>query len=488
MAETGQQPWNVIVLCADEMRGDCLGVDGNPDVKTPHLDAFALRATHCRQHFTPFPKCVPARIAMMTGRYPHTDGFRTITQHLPVDHPNLLKALQERGYQSALFGKNHCWEEFFEGKAVDLHSWSRPVYHDIYDRHRDAPAPPADPQGRPEKDFGGELGYRGRDNAHRGDDAYAEQAIHYLKEGRDRSKPFFMQLNIEAPHPKYGVEDPWFSMYDPAKIKAFPHDLPQNASLPFRAQREIRTGALATEENLREIQATYYGMISKVDHLLGQILQAIEEEGLWENSIICYFSDHGDFAGQYGLHEKWDTVFSDCLTRIPFILHAPGLPGGRVIDGLTELTDYLPTVLELLGIDPWPGIHGESLLPIFAGERRKEAVFAEGGHEAPMLERFAMQLIQQWRGDGPRKDKQEAYAEVPASMARARMVRNERYKLVIRLQGGNELYDLEEDPAELHNRWGDPALDHVQRQLQQQLIEFSLRTDTDRPYQEAFGA
>ena len=116
------KPMNLIILCSDEMRGDCLGIMGNPDIRTPNLDCFGENSVVLDRHYTCHGKCVPARVALMTGRYSHTDGYRTIYQHLPPDTPDVLLALKKLGYQSAVFGKNHCWETMFEG-YVDYHSW-----------------------------------------------------------------------------------------------------------------------------------------------------------------------------------------------------------------------------------------------------------------------------------------------------------------------------------------------------------------------------
>jgi arylsulfatase A-like enzyme len=220
-------------------------------------------------------------------------------------------------------------------------------------------------------------------------------------------------------------------------------------------------------------------MVTKVDTLLGRLFAALDRERLWADTVVLFTSDHGDFAGQYGLIEKWDTAMADCILRTPCVLCAPGLPAGRV-DSLTEHTDLCPTLLELLDIAPDWGIHGESLLPVIRGERRKAAVFADGGHEDEMLGRFSFA--------GKIGGKQRTYRDNPDTMARTKMARTERWKLVMRVRGGNELYDLAADPWELNNLWGRPELLPVVAELQQQMIEWCLRTDTDRPYQAQVGA
>lgn len=325
------------------------------------------------------------------------------------------------------------------------------------------------------------------------DDMRAEQAIHYLREIRDKNRPFYLHLNFSAPHPGYAVEEPYFSMYDPQKIKAYVHDLPANAPLPLIKMREIRGGKHASEADFRKVQAVYYGMITKLDSLIGKVLNCIETEKLFENSIIMFWVDHGDFAGQYGLIEKWDTAMQDCIMHVPQILYAPCLPHGIKIDSLTEHTDIAPTVLELLDIKPakdWL-IHGESLLPVIKGEKRKHAVFADGGHEDEMIKRFNEELThkdKRGRIVPATHGKQEVYFRCPETMSRTKMIRTDKWKLVIRLAGGNELYDMENDPNEMSNLYGNPAYDAVVSKLMLEMIEWCLRTDTDRPYQEKVGA
>jgi len=482
---------NVIILCSDEMRGDVTGFMGNPDVKTPNLDAFAKKGVVFENHFTCHGKCVPSRIAMMTGRYSHTDGFRNIDYHLPESDPNVVSVLKDEGYQTAVFGKNHCWETLFKSNEVgqsyvDYHSWTG-FYEDMFKKREaelkeevdSVPAKGLDL----EKQY---FHYRGNFPTQFRDQIYTEQAIDFLKETRDKDRPFFLEVNIEAPHPGYGVDEPYYSMYDRKSISPWPYDLPEKASLPLQKMREVRTGAAVTEEICREIQAVYYGMVSKVDRHIGDILAAVEAEGLLEDTIILFWVDHGDFAGQYGLVEKWDTAMNDCILHVPQILFAPGLPAGKRISALTEHTDLAPTVLELLGLSPSWGIHGSSLLPVIAGEVSRTAVFADGGHENEMIQRsqkpeFKENLL-------ARDGKQQVYARYPDTMARTKMVRTEKYKLIVRLSGGNELYDMENDPYELKNLYGAVEYDHVVQDLQLKMIEWCLRTDTDRPYQEKIGA
>ena len=491
---------NIIILHSDEMRGDAPGFMGNPDCLTPNLDRFAESATVMNRHFTVNGKCVPSRCAMLTGRYAHSDGVRTIneTNLLPPGRPNLAVALRKAGYETAVFGINHVWEDFYgdDNKkgtgVVDYQSFEPTEFAPLLERSWEVRQPGLESIPVQNNDQAVNLNVTCETDplTFFCDDNRAEQAIHYLKNVRDRSKPFFMELNISAPHPPYGVEEPWFSMYDREALTAYSHDLPENAPLCLEKMREIRTGPNATEADFRQVQAVYYGMISKVDQMMGRVLKTIEAEGLLEDSIVIFTVDHGDFAGQYGLPEKWDTAMNDCLLNIPFVIHVPGLEGGQRVSSMTEHVDLVPTVLELLGIEGDWNIQGESLLPIMRGEKRKEAVFADGGHEASMRARFNVALTEEHHGKTQpmTQGKQETYSNYPDTMACTRMVRTDQWKLVMRETNDHELYELENDPNELINLWGQPGVDAPIPELMEKLIQWTIRTAPEGAYQERVGA
>jgi len=498
---------NVLLITADEMRSDCAGFAGNPDVKTPHLDALAARGTVFENHFTPFPKCVPARCAMHTGRYTHTDGLRTVMgpNHLPKGDPNLGEFLREQGYETAVLGLNHVWEEdWFFGSGGERNQVGAGVVH--YTSFTEGPmadqamAEREYPAGKPREGKGPQalldagFHYGGLiTGKHRGfgDDNRADQARLYLRELRDPEKPFFLQLNISKPHPPYEAHEPWYSMYDPDKIDPFPFDLPENAPLALRAQREHRTGNDIPPESARELQALYYSMISFVDDLVGQVLAELEAQGLRDDTLIIFTSDHGDYAGQFGLIEKWDASLHDSLMHVPFVMAGPGAPAGQRVAGLTEHTDLPATILDYLGLEKpahWVW-HGESILPALAGKTVKDAVFGDGGHEKAMRERFDHPTWQE--KDGRRckatLGKQLTYEQCPDSMARCMMVRTQDWKLVVRETGDHELYHLPSDPHEMKNIYHEAPWE-VLRDLQMRLLQWRLHTDQDRPFLEKFGA
>ncbi len=497
---------NILLITSDELRGDCLGVMGNPDVKTPHIDALAGRGTVFERHFTPFPKCVPARCAMHTGRYCHTDGFRSVMpeNHLKKGSPNLAGALRDNGYETAVLGLNHVWEsDWFYGTgeqqnqkgagAVDYTSFTKGKLDSLAMQARDYPE--GTPRTGPHFKFLETVDYQGLWTGRREgffDENNADQARCFLSELRDPDKPFFLQVNFGKPHPPYAAPEPWYSLYDPESIQPFPYDLPDGAPLPLRAQRKWRLGEDVPEAALQELQAVYYAMVSYVDDNVGKVLRALDEQGLREDTLVIFTSDHGDYAAQYGINEKWDTDLRDCLLHVPFVMAGPGAPEGKRLNGLSEHIDLPATLLDYAGLQPqedWVW-HGQSLLPMLAGAQGKAAVFADGGHEATARSRFSGTPWQEQDGRQIKATggKQLTYAECPEAMARAKMVRTAEWKLIVRETGEDELYNVAEDPHEMRNRIGDPACSMIVSDLQRQLLNWCLGTDTDQPRLESVRA
>ncbi len=473
---------NLIIICADELRGDCVGYAGNTDVRTPNIDSLASSGVAFLNHFAVYPKCTPSRVSLMTGRYTHTDGYRALPIHLGPKQPDLLSTLKSLDYVTAVFGKNHCWDEG-RWNAMD-HRGDRSPYTDGVSR-------PGGPTFRSHEPMPLGWDYAGARDVRSGDRVNATSAARFLTETRDRSRPFFMQFNIESPHPPYGVIEPFFSMADRQSLKTFPTDIPKNAPLCVRAQRECRTGVAIDPSHAREVQATYYGMIAEVDSHVGKVMSALEASGERDNTVVLFWSDHGDYAGQYGLAEKWDTHFADCLTHVPCIIRAPQWHAGQRVEHLSDHTDLCPTLASLLGIKLPFGVHGRCLEPTLQGQPVRDAVFSEGGHEKAIVDQ-ARDHIGKWmvpeeeKGKGFPKNK--TYYAHPESMLRSRMIRTHQHKLVVRQTGDNEFYDLCDDPWELDNRIADPATAADQLRLFERLARWGLETDPDSPPITSIGA
>ena len=234
------QPHNLIVISSDEMRGDCPSFMGNPDCWTPNLDRLAARGVAFNRHFTVHGKCVPSRIAMMTGRYSHTDAIRTVndTNLLPPDTPSLLGALKAHNYETAYFGHNHVWEDLWGNNekgsgCVDYHSFTHGYFHHLLEKKWDVeqPTPACEPIRYSDETINLEVERKTEPLGFFCDDNRAEQAIHYLRSVRDRSRPFYLHLNFSKPHPAYEVEEPYFSMYGRDDITPFVYAMPEQAPL-----------------------------------------------------------------------------------------------------------------------------------------------------------------------------------------------------------------------------------------------------------------
>src|SRR5690606_27443898 len=315
--------------------------------------------------------------------------------------------------------------------------------------------------------------------------AMVEGAVEAIQ-NRPKDKPLCIYLPLSYPHPPYGVEDPWYSQIDrsslPPRIPA-PDDWSGKPSL-LKGIYERQNMAAWTEDRWTELRATYYGMCARVDHQFGMVLEALREAGIYDQTAVFFFSDHGDFTGDYGLVEKTQNTFEDCLTNVPFLVKLQaGYPvRPRVSDALVELIDFPATVEAITGIGPFHTHFGRSLLPVIAGETdvHRDAVFCQGGRlhgedQAKELQSSTDPKSHYWprlsiqQGDGPEHTK-------------AVMCRTQDYKYVYRLYEQDELYDLNADPGEQHNRIDDPALAAEQERLRVRLLQFLVETSDNVPW------
>jgi arylsulfatase A-like enzyme len=293
-------------------------------------------------------------------------------------------------------------------------------------------------------------------------------------------------MPLSHPHPPYGVEDPWYSMIDRDKVpERIP--TPENWDLkPSILEGIFKKQNLQTwsEERWAELRATYLGMCSRIDYQFGLLVRALKDAGIYDDTAIFVFSDHGDFTGDYGLVEKNQNTFEDCLTRVPFLIKPPSWikvePGIR--DALVELVDFSATVEELVGIQPKHTHFGKSLIPLLEGkvQEHRDAVFCEGGRLHG--ETHCMELESKQGSDGfywPRISTQQS--EGPEH-TKAVMVRNKEYKYINRLYENDELYDLKIDPRELNNLINEPEMKDVIACMKERLLRFFMETGDVVPH------
>lgn len=501
---TTQRP-NIILFVADHWRGDVMGHLGDKAAKTPSLDRLVAEdAVSFRNAFCQNPVCTPSRCSFMSGWYPHVRGHRTMQYmlHPEQGEPNLLKMLKDNGYFVYWGGKNDLvpgqfgFDDYCHVKhratAEEAKQWGytlRPSYHGGDQKWR----------GEPGGDnyysfYWGKFDTEGEDRYFDEDWAHIMGAIDLVK-NHDGAQPFCLFLPLEYPHPPFAVEDPWFSMIDRDALPA-PIPRPEDWGPSIRKIIAEKQGLEEwSESRFRELKATYYAMCSRVDHQLGLLVDSLRETNQYDNTALFFFSDHGEYAGDYGLVEKTENTFEDCLVRVPLVVKPPrgldAVPGVR--KQLVELVDVSATVFEMLGIDPGYTHFGKSLVPLLhstEGDHR-DAVFCEGGRLPGEAHAVGPQPPAHVDPTGslywPRMSSQveeEVFYHEKAAMCRTRD-----YKYVTRLKEKDELYDLNKDPRELRNCIDDPAYAEVLIDMKDRMLRWYLGTGDVVPHQlDARGA
>jgi len=474
----------LILFNPDQWRGDVMGHMGNPAAVTPNLDRMVRTdGVSFRNAFCQNPVCTPSRCSFMSGWYPHVRGHRTMYHMMQPDEPVLLRSLKEAGYFVWWGGKNDLvpaengYEAYCDVKYETVRKPRRETNLHAADEWR----------GPPDGDnyysfYAGRLDLpEGETDYYDGDWANVLGAIEQIRNA-PKDRPLCIYLPLLYPHPPYGVEEPYFSMIDRSKL---PPRIPapdrwdgKPSLLKGISEKQRLQGW--TEDRWDELRATYYGMCARVDRQFGMVMDALREQGMYDDTAVFFFSDHGDFTGDYGLVEKTQNTFEDCLTRVPFIVKPPrGVPVRPGIrDALVELIDLPATVEALTGLKPGHTHFGQSLLPLIAGETdvHRDAVFCEGGRlhgEVQCMERESASVgasgglywprIQWQLQEGPEHTK-------------AVMCRTHEYKYVRRFYEQDELYDLRRDPKETVNRIDDPALSGVLAELKERLLTFYMET------------
>lgn len=484
-----QKP-NLVLFNPDQWRGDTLGHMGHPAVQTPRLDALVAEdAVSFRHAFCQNPVCTPSRCSFMTGLYPHTLGHRTMYHMLRPHERHLLQVLREEGYFLWWAGKNDLFPgEDAPERYVDIRAalpgktW--------FNAHDENAAWRGDPGSDTYYSFHiGRIDVEPEDGIFPDADARCiARAVEFIH-AYQGEQPFCLFLSLGYPHPPYGVEEPYFSLTDRAKVPPRIPTPPDGTGKPsiLEGIRQGQGMQSWSEGRWQELRATYCGMCARVDAQAGMVLDALRTAGHYDDTAFLLFSDHGDFTGDYGLVEKTQNTFEDCLTRVPFLIKPPrGVPvRPRVSEALVELVDVPATVYDLVGVrDPGYTHFGRSLLPVLAGDTdtHRDAVFCEGGRlqgEEHCKETGSTSAGNPKGLYYPRVRMQ--MRDDPAHTA-AIMCRTARYKYVRRLYEEDELYDLRADPSEQQNRIHDPALASVLAALKDRLCSHYLETASVVPY------
>jgi arylsulfatase len=441
-----EQP-NIIFIMTDQQRHDTLRATGNGEMITPSLDRLADQGVAFTHAFSCGAACVASRAALFTGMYAHNTGVYG-NQYPWGDLRTWLHDFREHGYHVANVGKMHqgkapgAFHERFivENKSSRLSydEWNRYLWlegMDIPERHKTIP------------DWRKELNSDVWSIAEKyhSDVFVGNAAVNFIDRWDNRA-PLFLQIGFPGPHEPYDPPSRFLKMYADAPLKEpvggqgeLSHKPSYQAALRdhFASNHHEHQIDMAGASNhaIERMRRHYCAVVSTIDEKIGEIMDALERNGMLSNSIIVFTSDHGDHLGDHGLPYKW-TMY-DSIVRVPLIISAPGtLHRGRIDDRLFSHIDVGPSLLGLAGI---------SIPSYLDGIDRTTRVLGDGQSDASLF--------------------------VVAEENFATMLRTETHKLVNCTDERHaELYDLENDPEELINEYENPEYGSIKSALQNRLL------------------
>lgn len=457
---------NIIYILLDQVRKDMLGTYGHKVVKTPNLDRLAKDGIRFNNAFTPASVCGPARTSLFSGLMPTSHGIVKNgefggTGEISQQAPHIGKL---DGYNTYVVGKWHVGTESvpqdYDIKGHNFDGYGYPasgVYKNLV--FNQPPTHPDHPNRYPE--WLAEKGYPIPEvsRAYFGDNPHLrsqelcgllsgskEQTIPYfiideakrfIQESLNEGKPFFTWINFWGPHTPCIVPEPYYSMYSPDDVvldPSFFHPL-EGKPNHFRTISKMWGMWEASEERWKEVITKFWGYISLIDDAIGELFAYLEQHQLYENTFIVATADHGDAMGAHRMIEKGEFMF-DTTYNIPLIVKDPcASRQNQEDDNLVYLHDLTSTVYDIAEQPIPTAFEGETLLPITRqakANNRKGLLAQLAGHFVYFEQRM-------WR----RKD----------------------YKLVFNASDVGELYDVRQDPQEMHNLFYDPTYQAIKREM-----------------------
>lgn len=471
---------NFVFFFPDEMRAESLGCYGHSVVNTPNFNKLAAGGVLFEQCHVQNPVCSPSRCSVMTGLYPHVSGHRTLWHLLRPYEPSLFRYLKQEGYKIKWFGKNHLYSDEYLTEILgdDAYRIPEQMVREMRGAfNRRNPFSQDDPRYYSflEEPTSGVSDLTETD-------INVQSAIDFLVSEEAKEGPFLLFLPLVMPHAPYVVPEPFYSMYNPSSLPPLKPVVETNKPSAHRLIRQYRHIEEIKDDTLERIQAVYLGMITHVDTLFGKMMDTLESSGLSESTTVIVSSDHGDYAGDYGLVEKWPNAMEDCLTRVPLIFRVPGNAEGHRISEQVESFDIMPTILELAGIEAKHDHFAQSIVPQIYGAAgdKERTIYAEGGYNSREPHCFEGDSIRDaWFANNPQSiywPKARQQQEHPESVCRSTMMRTLQHKLIMRSSGENELYDLKKDPNELQNVYDDAEYSNVRLGMERHLLNWYIET------------
>ena len=473
---------NVLFIMTDQMRADCMSGVGHPVVKTLHLDSLAADGVLFKRAYVQSAVCGPSRMCFYTGRYPHANRSPWNEVPLPDDEKTMGHYFAQAGYRAALCGKTHYTPDPFadpeahpskgirKRPLAGLESWE---YNDgtgegwlnhlkekgYREEVTNDPFGVDIPDGA-DKD---ESAYPTRFRREDSDTAFlTDRALEFMENAG--STPWFLHLSYFKPHLPIVAPYPYNELYDPAdspEPNRIPEELedPHPFHIPYRIER--KSVPYDDEHVWRQRRATYYGLITEIDDHLGRLFDFMKTKGLWDNTLILFTSDHGEYVGDHWMFEK--ELFYDEAYNVPFIVRDPRAEAdatrGMVSEDFVESLDALPTFLEAGGIDIPEAIQGRSLGAILRDERPGD---------------WRLEVYADWDFRFYWTSKKLG---IPANKCRGWMVRDTHYKYWHFNGMPDVLFDLESDPGELHNLAQDPGYTKVIQEYRLRLMDWRMANE-----------
>ena len=443
-----QRP-NILFIESDQHNPAVIGANGDPVIQTPNLDALTARGIVFETNYCASPICVPSRASMLTGRHPYQNEVWTNNQYLHSAIPTFAHSLGAAGYKPVQIGRMH-----FNGPD-QLHGFTERFVGDHNSNHL----------GASEIDHGELKGTQGPDRislklSGRGQNAYqvhdeavTKRTVTFIDEHAASNKPdpFCLAVGMMLPHQPFVSSKKDFDYYE-GKVPP-PKNLTSlaNETHPYLKWWKSHTGIEdVSSEEIERCRTAYYGLVTRLDYLLGDIFEALDRHGLLENTLIIYTADHGEQIGEKGLW--WKQTFYEDSVKVPAIISWPArLPTGLRINRVTSQLDLNATMLDLAGAPPLPSSYGRSLLPVIdnpESDQWQDIAYSEYCTEP---------------GDPSHSNGDQIWQH--------RMVRKNEWKLNYYHNMPSQLFNLTHDPDEMNDLSGSTEHAHIVRDMTELVLK-----------------
>jgi arylsulfatase A-like enzyme len=475
---------NIVLIICDQFRADTCGREGYPLDTTPFLDSLAGTGTWFNKAYCAYPACVPSRTAMLTGRFPDATRVKSNFNIPDTTYTkDLIDAVKAKGYLTASVGKN--WHSYLKMHPERFDYW-QPYTHLGENESKDPEVKKfnqylkstnfyADFKAAP---FPAEMQQPYR---------IITDAQNWIAKVKDRDNPFFAYISIPEPHNPYQVSEPYFSMFPPDQFPPVRtgEEVLKSKGKKWTMQKQLLDmGYPNYEKHIPRIRSNYFGMLRLIDDQMKRLVNFLQQQGLYENTVLIFVADHGDYAGEYGLIKKGVGV-PDCLTRIPMIWRGPGvMKNTQPHHAHVSNVDIMPTICDMIGYPLPDGVMGRSLWPLLSGGQYPEAEFASivvqqgfGGRDytsVSQLDPYKEGCLSKGKVEF---DELNSYSQSGI----LRMLRKNDWKLIYDMQGNGRLFHLTDDPAEIHDLYDRKEYTEKKLELLQDLLAWELRTQDPLP-------